>query len=261
VYNNIVDEPGLIILPVTMKTWARAVLSGCYIAFGGLVAVAVVGSSPALVSGAPGLARLVFALVFPVGLLLNLAHGGELFTGNTFWGAAAVMGGKASVSQLAKNWAVAFAGNFVGCIAILSLVLASGLFPTGSPAAAFAQSLSDAKMALPLGQVFCRAVLANWLVCLAVWQASTARTASDRFFAVWPPISAFVAAGLEHSVANMFLIPLGLAVGGAEGLSAASLARFLAANLAPVTLGNAVAGAVVVAGASHLAYGSSRKGV
>lgn len=257
VYGAIVDDPGLIVLPVTVRTWLRAVLSGCYIAFGGLVAVAVVGSSPALVAWAPGLARLIFALVFPVGLLLNLSHGGELFTGNTFRGAAAVLGGKATISQLAKNWAVVFCGNFLGCLAILTVVLASGLFPSGSPAAAFAQSLADAKMALPLGETFFRAVLANWLVVLAVWQASSARTATDRFFAVWPPISAFVAAGLEHSVANMLLVPLGMAV-GAEGLSAASFARFLTTNLAPVTLGNVVAGAVIVAGASHVAYGRRR---
>lgn len=199
-------------------------------------------------------------LVFPVGLLLNLAHGGELFTGNTMRGTAAVLGGTATVSQLVKNWIVAFCGNFIGCVFILGLVLAAGLFPPSSPAAAFVASL--AKMALPLGQTSCRAVLANWLVVMAVWQASSARTATDRFFAIWPPISACVAAGLEHSVANMMLVPLGMAV-SADGLTAASFGRFLATNLAPVMLGNAVAGAVIVAGTSHVLYGknsSSRQG-
>lgn len=243
--------------PITVKTWVRAVLSGAYIALGGLVAVTVVGASPAIAaSGAPGLARLVFALVFPVGLLLNLAHGGELFTGNTMRCTLAVYGGKATPMQLAQNWAVSFAGNFLGCLGVLALVLAAGVLPQGSPSAAFAASLAQAKLALPVGEAVCRAVLANWLVCMAVWQATSARTASDRFFAVWPPIVAFVAAGLEHSVANMFLVPLGLAAAGE--LTAGTFVRFLGANLLPVTVGNALAGAAVVALASHAVYGKGR---
>jgi len=236
-----------------LSTLARAVLSGCYIALGGLVAAVAA-------SGAPGLARLVFALVFPVGLLLNLSHGGELFTGQTMRASVAVLAGKATPAQLALNWAVSFCGNLVGSLAVLALVLASGLFfapPAGPAAAAFAGSLAQAKMALPFGEAVCRGVLANWLVCMAVWQASTARTPSDRFFAVWPPIAAFVAAGLEHSVANMFLVPLGLAVG--SGLDAASFGRFLATNLLPVTLGNALAGAAVVGAVSHGLYGAPKE--
>lgn len=240
------------------KTLIRAFLSGCYIAFGGLVAVSVVGASPAIAaSGAPGLARLIFALVFPVGLLLNLSHGGELFTGQTMRATLAVLSNKSTFAQLAQNWVVSFTGNFAGALAILALVLASGLFPTGSPASSFASSLSQAKLSLPFTEALCRAILANWLVCLAVWQASAAKTASDRFFAIWPPIAGFVAAGLEHSVANMFLVPLGLAC-GAGGLDLGAFAGFLGKNLLPVTLGNAIAGAVVVAGFSHAVYGARR---
>ena len=238
------------------KTFIRAVLSGCYIAFGGLIAVAVVGASPAIAAaGAPGLARLIFALVFPVGLYLNLAHGGELFTGQTMRCALAVLSKQSTLSQLAQNWAVSFCGNLVGSLAIVALVLASGVFAPSSPPAAFIAATAQAKVALPFGEAVCRGVLANWLVCLAVWNASAARNATDRFFAIWPPIAGFVAAGLEYSVANMFIAPLGLAV-GAGGLDLASFGHFLFANLLPVTLGNAIAGAVVVAGVSHAVYGA-----
>jgi formate/nitrite transporter len=240
------------------KTWIRAFLSGCYIAFGGLVAVSVVGASPNIATAAgPGLARLIFALVFPIGLLLNLSHGGELFTGQTMRATLAVLSQNSTFAQLAQNWLVSFTGNFAGALAILALVLASGLFPTNSPAATFASSLAQAKLSLPFTEALCRAILANWLVCLAVWQASAAKTASDRFFAIWPPIAGFVAAGLEHSVANMYLVPLGLACGGAGfGLDLGAFVGFLWRNLLPVTLGNAIAGAVVVAGFSHAVYGS-----
>lgn len=266
-----------------LKTLVRAFLSGCYIALGGLVAASVVGASPKLWwSTAPGLARLVFALIFPVGLSLSLAHGGELFTGQTMrapLAAAFDMGGGRSgvpggggggggattsgprrllllAQQVAGNWALSFTGNFAGALAVLALVLAAGLFPAGSSAAAFAASIADAKLSLSFSEALCRGLLANWLVCMAVWQASAARTWSDRFFAVWPPIAAFVACGLEHSVASMFLVPLGLAVGGGGGgLDAASFARFLTANLLPVTIGNALAGVVVVAGLSQVVYG------
>lgn len=251
--------------PSPKKLWIRAALSGSYIALGGLIALSVVGASPVITSGAPGLARLVFALVFPVGLLLNLSHGGELFTGQSMRATLAVLSGKSTLTQLAKNWAISFLGNFVGALSVVALVVASGLFSSSqassssTAAAFFASSIADAKLSLNFSEAFFRAVLANWLVCMAVWGASTARTATDRFFAIWPPIAGFVAAGLEHSVANMFLVPLGLAV-GSGGLDLVSFGAFLGRNLLPVTLGNAFAGAVVVAGSSHAVYGGGGGG-
>jgi formate transporter len=241
-----------------VATWVKALFSGAYIAIGATIACAVVGGlSPALVATHPGLARLIFALVFPVGLLLVMAHGPELFTGQAMRGAVAVLEGKATYGQLLRNWLISFAGNFVGCLCVLALVIASNtpLTIAGSPAASFVAALAASKMALSFSEAVARAVLANWLVCMAVWSAAPTRTASDRFFAVWPPISGFVAAGLEHSVANMMIVPLGLAASGELTLGA-FFGRFCWGNLLPVTLGNVIGGAVVVGLGSWVIYGS-----
>jgi len=233
------------------KTFTMALYAGAYIAFGGFLGLAVVSNCPALYSANPGLAKLLFALVFPVGLTMNTLHGTELFTGNTMKLPAAIYEGKTDMGGLIKNWFWSYLGNFVGSLALVAAVVASGVLDSCT---GYAIKTAMAKGTLPWAQAFIRAVMANWLVCVAVWNAGAASSLPGKVLGIWPPISAFVAIGLEHSVANMFLIPLGIAL-GAE----LTFGQFITQNLIPVTLGNIVGGLVFMGTASGYFYGSLGK--
>lgn len=232
------------------KLLVLSVYAGVYVSFGGFVATSVVNILPGLSAAHPGLAKLVFSALFPVGLMVTILHGAELFTGNTMKATMALCEGKIKLSDLARNWAVSWAGNFIGSLAVLAVVLATGLLPAGSAAPI---KVALAKTSLSFGEAFSRAVLANWFVCLAVWCATASSSLPGKLMAIWPPILSFCAFGGEHSIANMFLIPLGTALG-----ADVSMQQFLVSNLLPVTLGNTVAGAMCMAAASAFFY-SQRK--
>lgn len=231
------------------------VLAGLYIGFGGLLAtLAMAGAEGALPFG---MARIVAGLVFSLGLILVVLGGAELFTGNTLL-VVAWAEGAARARDIALAWALAWLTNLLGAWAAVALAVAAGLGTLGDGAFALAAAkAADAKGTLPFWTAFWSGVLANMLVCLAVWMAWGARTAADKVLVIIPPITAFVALSTEHSVANMSLIPLGWALldavpAGAGPFPGASPAG-LAANLLPVTLGNVVGG-VVVGAAYWLAY-------
>ncbi len=177
------------------------------------------------------------AFGLPFGLIMTLASGGELFTGNTALVTAAYKEGKIELKDLIKNWVSSYMGNFVGSLILAYLAYKSGTLASGPAAAAIA----TAKCSLPWDVAFVRGILCNWLVCMAVYMASGCSSMAGKMTAVWFPISAFVALGLDHSVANMFIIPLGM-LRGAD----VSISEFLVKNLIPVTLGNVVGGAVAV---------------
>ncbi len=159
---------------------------------------------------------------------MTLVTGGELFTGNTALVTAAVMEGKTSKSDLIKNWVASYAGNFVGSLFLAYLAYKSGTLGNAPASAAIA----TAKCSLPFQTAFVRGILCNWLVCMAVYMASGCASLAGKMVAVWFPISAFVALGFDHSVANMFIIPLGMMRGASVTTS-----DFLMKNLLPVTLG------------------------
>jgi formate/nitrite transporter len=192
--------------------------------------------------------KIIFgAFGLPFGLIMTLVTGAELFTGNTALVTAAKMEGKTSTSNLVKNWVASYAGNFVG-----SLFLAYLAFKSGTLGAAPASvAIATAKCSLPFATTFVRGILCNWLVCMAVYMASGCASLAGKMVAVWFPISAFVALGLEHSVANMFIIPLGIMRG-----ANVSTMDFLTKNLLPVTLGNIVGGALCVMGLYGTAFGN-----
>ena len=218
-------------------------LAGAYIAFGGLLAV--ITSAGMLKAGAPvGLEKFVFGAVFPVGLIIVVLAGSELFTGNVMFMTLGVLDGSASVGGLAKNWVLSWLFNFVGAL-FVAYVLAymGGLFPADSAFSAKATAVAAAKVKMPFAQAFIKAIGCNWLVCLAVWLANASDDIIGKIFGIWFPIMAFVTIGFEHSVANMFFIPLGMFL-GAEGVTWSTI---IVNNLIPVTLGNIVGGAVFVA--------------
>ncbi len=191
------------------------------------------------------------AFGLPFGLIMTLVTGAELFTGNTALVAASAMEGKTSRADLIKSWVVSYAGNFVGSLLLAYLAFKSGTLGN-SPASA---AIATAKCSLPFETAFVRGILCNWLVCMAVYMASGCASLAGKMVAVWFPISAFVALGLDHSVANMFIIPMGLLLKTFDPGFVASLsldltqltwASFILRNLLPVTLGNIIGGSFFV---------------
>lgn len=236
------------------KVFLLGVLAGAYIAIAAVLALSVGGAVPELAAANPGLQKILFgAIGLPFGLTMVLTAGGELFTGNTALVTAAWLAGRASFGGLMRNWIASFAGNFVGSLLVVWLVASSGVLV--GPSAAAAIAIAKAKTSLTFGTAFARGIACNWLVCLAVWLASSARDMGGKFISVLLPISAFVAIGFDHSIANMFLIPMGMKAGA----SAVTIKSFLVANLLPVTLGNIVGGAVLVAAMYHIIFGKSSK--
>jgi len=171
--------------------------------------------------------------------------GAELFTGNTLIVMARV-DGRVSSAALLRNWAYAFIGNLIGALSVVLLMYLSGLLE--GPKGDTARSIAEAKVALGPMEAFTRGILCNMLVCLAVWITFAARGVADKILGIVFPISAFVLLGYEHSIANMYLIPMGWALG-----ANVTLASFFG-NLVPVTLGNIVGGAGGVALTYWLAY-------
>lgn len=208
------------------------------------------GNIPGLAASNPGLQKMILgAFGLPFGLLMVLVAGAELFTGNTALVTAAVFEGKANMGQLMKSWIVSYGANLLGSLFVVYMVAATGLLATaGAP-----KAMAVAKTSLTFTQAFTRGVLCNWLVCLAIWLASAANDLPGKAVGVWFPISAFVAMGFEHSVANMFIIPMGIVL-GAE----VTWAQFFMNNLLPVTLGNIVAGVVLVATSYAMCFGSKK---
>jgi formate/nitrite transporter len=235
------------------KIFGLGLMSGAHIGFGAFLMLTVGGQCPGLAATNPGLQKIVAgAFGLPFGLMMTLVTGAELFTGNTAMVTTAVAEGKADGGQLAKSWLVSYAGNFLGSVGLAALVAAGGtLAASGAPVAT-----AVAKTSLSFKQAFVRGILCNWLVCMAVYMASMAKDLPGKIVAIWFPISAFIALGLEHSVANMFIVPLGILSGAAVTWKA-----FLLKNLLPVTLGNIVGGAALVAGAYSFAYGKLGKPV
>jgi formate/nitrite transporter len=222
------------------KIFKLGIVSGCHIGFGAYLALTVGGACPGIAAENPGLQKIILgAFGLPFGLIMTLVTGGELFTGNTALVTAAKMEGKTSTSDLMKNWSASYIGNFVGSLILAYLAFKSGTFG-GSPAPV---AVATAKCNLAFDVAFVRGILCNWLVCMAVYMASGCSSMIGKMTAVWFPISAFVALGLDHSVANMFIIPLGM-LRGAE----ITMKQFLMGNLLPVTLGNIVGGALCVMG-------------
>jgi formate/nitrite transporter len=237
------------------------IFAGVYIGFGAQLAIMVTHDMAGFLG--VGMAKLIGGAVFSVGLMLVVIAGAELFTGNNLI-ALSVLGGKAKVGGLLRNWTIVYFANFAGSLLLVLLMYWSGLWKTNEGlVGAKALSIANAKVNLTFLQAFARGILCNWLVCLAVWMATSARTVVGKIWAIFFPIMAFVASGFEHSVANMFFIPMGLvlkgqtavvtAAGLTDKLSHLTIGGFVM-NLIPVTLGNIVGGAFFVATLYWMVY-------
>ena len=235
------------------------VLAGAFIGLGSLYYVIVV--SDATLGFAAS--RVLGGAVFSLGLLLVVVAGAELFTGNNLL-AMAWADGRIGSGELLRNWAVVGIANLVGALGLAAMVYLSGhaQMNQGQVAQAYVK-IAAAKVALPFWEAFFRGALCNVLVCAAVWMAMAGRSVVDKAVAIVLPVSAFVAAGFEHSIANFYLIPLGAALqlSGTvvEGAAPITLAGF-AGNLLPVVLGNLVGGSVLVGLVYHWIYRRGSEG-
>jgi formate/nitrite transporter len=205
-------------------------------------------------------------LAFSLGLILVVVAGAELFTGNNLL-VMAWADRRISTGELLRNWIVVYAANAIGAIGLAGIVFLSqhGSLNGGAVAAAYVK-IAAAKTALPFAEAFFKGVLGNLLVCLAVWLALAGRTVTDKILAIALPVSAFVAAGFEHSVANMYSIPLGIFLYDGTssavpvGIASSLNWRGFLGNLIPVTLGNVVGGSLMVGAVYHLIYNRALKG-
>ncbi len=237
----------------TANTLALSVLAGAFIALGAIFATTVTAGGAELPFG---VLRLLGGLAFSLGLILVIVAGAELFTGNNLivmaWASRRVRTG-----QVARNWALVYLGNFAGALATAGILFVGKQYEFGGGAVGVqALSIAASKTNLGFVQAIALGAFCNALVCLAVWLCYSARTTTDKILSIVPPIAAFVAAGFEHSVANMFFIPMGLLVKSDEGfvsqqeglpsLTDLTWERFVTANLLPVTIGNVVGGALMV---------------
>jgi formate transporter len=252
-----------------LRMFMLAGLAGAFIALGAVFATIVTaGSMPvvdasgdaAFTASLPyGVARLLSGLVFSLGLILVIVGGAELFTGNNLI-VMAWASGQVSGRALLRNWVIVYLGNFVGSVATAILVFMSKQYTFGGNAVGIsALRTAAAKCDLEFVQAVALGTLCNALVCMAVWLTFSSRSVVDKIVAIVFPISAFVAAGFEHSVANMYFIPYGLLVktfdpgftaqvaAQVPKLDALTWSSFLLRNLLPVTLGNIIGGAVLVA--------------
>ncbi|MBK9602379.1 MAG: formate/nitrite transporter family protein [Anaerolineales bacterium] len=246
-----------------------SLLAGAFISLGAIFATTVsAGSMPitsadgavAYTTGLPfGVTRLLSGLVFCLGLILVVVGGAELFTGNNLI-VMAWANGKVTGRALLRNWAIVYLGNFVASIATAALMFFTKQYTFGANAVGLtALRIAVAKCDFSFVQAVALGILCNALVCLAVWLTYSARTTIDKILAIIFPITAFVTAGFEHSVANMYFIPIGLfikdfdpqfmaAVGDrVPNLELLTWQAFFIKNLIPVTIGNIIGGAVLVA--------------
>ncbi len=236
--------------------FSLGVLAGAFVAIGAFFSTTVSAGAGAMPYG---FTRLLMGLAFSVGLVLIVVGGAELFTGNTLimmaWASR-----KVSTLELLRNWVIVYTGNFVGSVATAALVFLSGQYTFGGGAVGKAiLSVGVAKLNFTFTQAVFLGVLCNALVCLAVWLTYSAITTTDKILAIVFPITAFVVAGFEHSVANMYFLPIALFVRQFDPAFAGKIAtdaglalekltwgNFLLHNLLPVTIGNIIGGGVMV---------------
>lgn len=251
-----------------LSIFVLAILGGAFISLGAIFATTVSAGSVSI-TGADGFAlsgqlpfgvtKLLTGLSFTLGLILVLIAGAELFTGNTMI-VMAWANRRVATRALLANWAIVFCGNFVGAILTAGLMFFSKQYTFGGGAVGLAALYAaNGKTSLEFVPAFALGIMCNALVCLAVWMCYGGRSALEKIFLIIPPVAAFVAAGFEHSIANIYYIPMGLFIkaGAADSFwtaihktaadfPALTWENFLIGNLLPVTLGNIIGGSVMV---------------
>jgi formate/nitrite transporter len=240
-------------------SWSKmiilGILAGAYISFGAQLATMVTYDAVKYVGD--GITKFLFGSVFSVGLMLVVIAGAELFTGNNLI-VVGTLNKNVSVGKLLNSWVWVYIANFIGSLLVVWLMYNAQLWQTGNFAVgAKALAIANGKVNLTWSAAIARGILCNWLVCLAVWMAVAAKDVPGKILGIYFPIMAFVASGFEHSIANMYFVPMGImlknntsvvaAAGLTDQLSRLNWGSFLFNNLLPVTIGNIIGGAFFVA--------------
>lgn len=226
----------------TLDLILLGLLAGGYVAIAGLVSLVIGHDAPQYLG--VGVARFLIGTVFTLGLALVLLAGAELFTGNCLL-SMPLLDRKITWGQMLRNWMLVYGSNFLGSVLLAAIATAAAVGTmNGGALGSYAAKVAEGKLSLSFSVVFFRGILANWLVCLAVWIAAGAKDFASKILGMYLPIMGFVAANLEHSIANMFFVPYGLMQQGDFDL--AHLAEFAWKNLLPSTLGNIIGGSILV---------------
>ena len=264
-----------------LKMFMLAVLAGAFISLGAIFATTVSAGGMAITTASGdaafstslpfGVTRLLAGLVFSLGLILVVVGGAELFTGNNLI-VMAWASGKVTGRALLRNWVIVYLGNFVGAIGTAGLMFFTRQYTFGANAIGItALKTGVAKCELTFIQAIALGILCNALVCMAVWLTFSARSTVDKIVAIIFPITAFVAAGFEHSIANMYFVPYALFIkmfdpnfiktvaDKVPHLDKLTWQAFWLNNLLPVTIGNIIGGAVLVAAVYWASFLRSEK--
>jgi formate/nitrite transporter len=219
-----------------LKTLMLSFAAGAFIAFGGLLMAVVVSGLPSMGT----LSKLIGGLLFPVGLVLVVVTGADLFTGDCLYATVSSRwaAGRLGMISISRVMSLSYLGNLIGALFVAYLAIASGILTP--EAQNWLRAAAVAKVHLSFVQAFTRGIGCNILVCLALWLALSADSLTGKILGIWICVAAFVAMGMEHSIANMFFVPLGILCG-----AHVSWSQFCLANELPVTLGNIAGGALV----------------
>lgn len=221
--------------------FVAAIAAGAFIAIGGILSLTVGFGFPGISSGNPAMCKLLSGIMFPIGLILVVVLGAELFTGNNAMLIPAYMERRYGFGAVLANWSLVYLGNFIGAVGFTYLLVYLVGLSSADPWHSAIIGIGVAKTSMSWGVVLLKGIGANWFVCLGVWLALAGHNLLEKAFGCWLPVMAFVVLGYEHCIANMFYLPLAMMEGAPIGI-VESLWR----NLLPATIGNIIGGALFV---------------
>ncbi len=216
-------------------------MAGAYIAMGGLISLLMGYGFPGIAEHNPGIIKLFMGAAFPIGLMLVVIAGGELFTGNCAYFIPSVMNGEQKACKMSRNWGLVWIGNFIGALFFAYFLVYLTHSINGESWLNGINKIATAKTSNPFYVTVLKGIGANWLVCLAMWLGMSSKTTAGKIIGIWWPVMVFVAIGYEHSIANMFFIPLAMFEG-----ADISIVDLFVKNLIPATIGNIIGGALFV---------------
>ncbi len=256
---EIVERVNEIAEAKSKMTWQKivvsAILAGGYIAMGSFLALMIGGDVPDLAKNNPGIQKLLFGGVFPLGLILVAIAGADLFTGNTAYFIPSVLSGRMTMKVPLRNWFFVFFGNFIGSLIVAWLfAYYTGMLSHSDAMLHSTIGIAVKKTSAPFLKTMVKGIVCNWMVALGMWCAYASKDIVSKIVGIWFPIMAFVAMGFEHCVANMFFIPTAIFYG-----ADITWGHFITSNLIPVTIGNIIGGALFVGTAYWYLYDKKEK--
>lgn len=232
----------------------KSFLAGVLLSFSGLFLLTIGGGgAPMDHYLGPGIHKMVQAAIFPIGLVLIVGTGADLFTGNTMTLIVSTLHEKTTWRHLIISWTVSYFGNLVGCLFFqYILVYYAGLLST-DPYLSYTKKFAESKGNMEWHKMFLKGIAGNWLVCLAIWLGTSARDLASKIIGIWLPIWLFIAVGFEHSIANMFTVQMGMILG-----AKLSVGKYISSVMIPVTLGNIIGGSLFVGVAYWYLYSAKK---